>query len=174
MPRCGWPARRGVSRRARAHEKNPALSVDRKHLGTSKRASHPARPVPAVAPHGPRCPAARTTARGDPDCGHQLRGCRLPPARGAHHRGSRETLLVLRTSLKSLALEPIVGRAAADLLAAGGSAADRDRASCDSRKAWVGHSESHAQVPLLAVVLRPMLIGSGPRPSLNPSRRKWE
>ena len=57
MPRCGWPARRAVSRRARAHETNPALSVNRKHLGTSKRASHPARPVPAVAPHGPRCSA---------------------------------------------------------------------------------------------------------------------
>jgi len=31
-----------------ADEKNPALSVGRKHLGTSKRASHPARRVPAV------------------------------------------------------------------------------------------------------------------------------
>ena len=57
MPRRGRPARRAVSRRARANEKNPALSVDRKPLGTSKRASHPARPVPAVAPHGPRCSA---------------------------------------------------------------------------------------------------------------------
>ncbi len=57
MPRCGRPARRAVSRRARANEKNPALGVDRKPLGTSKRASHPARPVPAVAPHGPRCSA---------------------------------------------------------------------------------------------------------------------
>jgi carboxymethylenebutenolidase len=33
------------------------LSVDRNLLGTSKRASHPARPAPAVAPHGPRCSA---------------------------------------------------------------------------------------------------------------------
>jgi len=57
MPRCGGPARRAVSKRARAHEKNPALSVDRTNLGTSKRASYPARLVPAVAPHGPRCSA---------------------------------------------------------------------------------------------------------------------
>ena len=45
------------SRPVCANEKNPALSVDRKPLGTSKRASHPARPVPAFAPHGPRCSA---------------------------------------------------------------------------------------------------------------------
>ena len=72
MPRCGRPARRAVSRRARANEKNPALSVDRKPLGTSKRASHPARPVPAVAPHGPRCSAdACRSAIGRPIlCGH--------------------------------------------------------------------------------------------------------
>ena len=57
MPRCGRPARRAVSRPVCANEKNPALSVDRKPLGTSKRASHPARPVPAFAPHGPRCSA---------------------------------------------------------------------------------------------------------------------
>jgi hypothetical protein len=38
-----------VSRPVCADEKNPALSVDRKLLGTSKRASHPARSVPAVA-----------------------------------------------------------------------------------------------------------------------------
>ena len=57
MPRCGRPARRAVSRPVCAHEKIPAMSVGRKLLGTSKRASHPARPVPAVAPHGPRCSA---------------------------------------------------------------------------------------------------------------------
>jgi hypothetical protein len=57
MPRCGRPARRAVSRPVCAHEKNQALSVDRKLLGTSKRASHPARPVPAFAAHGPRCSA---------------------------------------------------------------------------------------------------------------------
>ena len=57
MPRCGRPARRAVSRPVCANEKNPALSVDRKPLGTSKRASHPARPVPAVAPRDPRCSA---------------------------------------------------------------------------------------------------------------------
>jgi hypothetical protein len=57
MPRCGRPARRAVSRPVCANEKNPALSVNRKPLGTSKPASHPARPVPAVAPHGPRCSA---------------------------------------------------------------------------------------------------------------------
>jgi len=49
---------------------------------------------------------------------------RDPATRGA----TLETLLMFRTSLKSSALEPIVGRAAADLLAAGGSAADRDLA----------------------------------------------
>ena len=53
MPRCGRPARRAVSRPVCANEKNPALSVDRKLLGTSKRASHPARPVPAAAPQDP-------------------------------------------------------------------------------------------------------------------------
>jgi hypothetical protein len=57
MPQSGRPARRAVSRPVCANEKNPALSVGRKLLGTSKRASHPARPVPAVAPHGPRCSA---------------------------------------------------------------------------------------------------------------------
>jgi hypothetical protein len=57
MPRCGRPARRAVSRPVCADETNLALSVDRKPLGTSKRASHPAGPVPAVAPHGPRCSA---------------------------------------------------------------------------------------------------------------------
>jgi hypothetical protein len=57
MPQCRRPARRAVSRPVCGHEKNPASSVDRKLLGTSKRASHPARPVPAVAPHGPRCSA---------------------------------------------------------------------------------------------------------------------
>ena len=57
MPRCGRLAKRAVSRPVCPHEKNQALSVDRKLLGTSKRASHPARPVPAVAPHGPRCSA---------------------------------------------------------------------------------------------------------------------
>ncbi len=57
MPRCGRPARRPVSRPVCTNEKNQALSVDRKLLGTSKRASHPARPVPAVAPHSPRCSA---------------------------------------------------------------------------------------------------------------------
>ena len=56
-PRCGRPARRAVSRPVCGNETNPALSVERKLLGTSKRASHPARPVPAVAPHGPRCSA---------------------------------------------------------------------------------------------------------------------
>jgi hypothetical protein len=49
MPQCGRPARRAVSRPVCAHEKNPPFSVDRKLLGTSKRASHPARPAPAVA-----------------------------------------------------------------------------------------------------------------------------
>jgi hypothetical protein len=53
MPRCGRPARRAVSRRARADEKNPALSVDRKLFGTSTIGSHPARSTPAVAPHDP-------------------------------------------------------------------------------------------------------------------------
>jgi hypothetical protein len=53
MPRCGRPARRAVSRPVCAHETDPALSVDRKLRGTSKRASHPARPVPDVAPHDP-------------------------------------------------------------------------------------------------------------------------
>jgi arylsulfatase A-like enzyme len=57
MPQCRRPARRAVSRPVCADEKNPALSADRKLLGTSKRASHPARPVPAIAPHGPRCSA---------------------------------------------------------------------------------------------------------------------
>ena len=37
----------------RADETNPALSVDRKHLGTSTIGSHPARPAPAVAPRDP-------------------------------------------------------------------------------------------------------------------------
>jgi hypothetical protein len=50
---CGRPARRAVSRRARADEKNPALSVDRKLFGTSTIGSHPARSAPAVAPHDP-------------------------------------------------------------------------------------------------------------------------
>ena len=53
MPRCGRPARRAVSRRARADENNPALSVDRKLFGTSTIGSHPARSAPAVAPHDP-------------------------------------------------------------------------------------------------------------------------
>jgi hypothetical protein len=53
MPRCGRPARRAVSRRARADEKNPVLSVDRKLFGTSTIGSHPARSAPAVAPHDP-------------------------------------------------------------------------------------------------------------------------
>jgi hypothetical protein len=53
MPRCGRPARRAVSRRARADEKNPALSVERKLFGTSTIGSHPARSAPAVAPHDP-------------------------------------------------------------------------------------------------------------------------
>ena len=57
MPRCGGPTRRAVSRPVCANEKNPVFSVGRKLLDTSKRASHPARPVPAVAPHGPRCSA---------------------------------------------------------------------------------------------------------------------
>jgi len=39
-----------------------------------------------------------------------------------------ETLLAFRTSFQSSALEPIVAQAAADLLAAGGTAADRDLA----------------------------------------------
>jgi hypothetical protein len=55
MPRCGRPARSAVSRRARANEKNPALSVDRKHLGTSTIGPHPAQSVPAGAPRDPRC-----------------------------------------------------------------------------------------------------------------------
>ena len=53
MPRCGLPVRRAVSRRARADETNLVLSVDRKHLGTSTIGPHPARSVPAVAPHDP-------------------------------------------------------------------------------------------------------------------------
>ena len=53
MPRCRRPARRAVSRRARADEKNPALSVERKLFGTSTIGSHPARSAPAVAPHDP-------------------------------------------------------------------------------------------------------------------------
>jgi hypothetical protein len=40
-------------RRPRADETNPALSEDRKHLGTSTIGSHPARSAPAVAPHDP-------------------------------------------------------------------------------------------------------------------------
>ncbi len=57
MPRCRRPAKRAVSRPARANETNPALSVDRKHLGTSTIGPHAARSVPAVAPHDPRCSA---------------------------------------------------------------------------------------------------------------------
>jgi hypothetical protein len=67
MPRCGRPARRAVSRRARADEKNPALSVDRKLLGTSTIGSHPARSAPAVAPHDPpRSAVASRSAIGRP------------------------------------------------------------------------------------------------------------
>jgi len=73
MPRCGRPARRAVSRPVCANEKNPALSVARKLLGTSKQASHPARPVPAVAPHGPRCSAdACRSAIGRPILYHSI------------------------------------------------------------------------------------------------------
>jgi hypothetical protein len=53
MPRCGRTARSAVSRPVCADEKNPALSVDRKHLGTSTIGSRPARSAPAVAPHDP-------------------------------------------------------------------------------------------------------------------------
>ena len=57
MPRCGRPARRAVSRPVCANEKNSALSADRKLLGTALSGPRPARPGPAVAPHGPRCSA---------------------------------------------------------------------------------------------------------------------
>jgi hypothetical protein len=53
MPRCGWPLKRAVSRPVCADEKNPALSVDRRLLGTSTIGPHLARSVPAVAPHDP-------------------------------------------------------------------------------------------------------------------------
>ena len=67
MPRCRRPATRVVSRRARADETNPALSVDRKHLGTSTIGPHPARSVPAVAPRDPpRSAVACRSAIGRP------------------------------------------------------------------------------------------------------------
>ncbi len=47
------PARRAVSRPVCANAKNPALSADRKLLGTSTIGPHQARPAPAVAPHDP-------------------------------------------------------------------------------------------------------------------------
>jgi hypothetical protein len=53
VSRCGPLATRAVSRPVCADEKNPALSVDRKLLGFSTVGPHPARPVPAVAPHDP-------------------------------------------------------------------------------------------------------------------------
>ena len=53
MPQSGRPARRAVSRPVCAHEKNPALSVDRKLFDTSTIGPHTARPAPAVAPHDP-------------------------------------------------------------------------------------------------------------------------
>ena len=53
MPQSGRPARRAVSRPVCAHEKNPALSVDRKLFGTSTIGSHPVRSAPTVAPHDP-------------------------------------------------------------------------------------------------------------------------
>jgi hypothetical protein len=53
MSRCGRPARRAVSRPVCANEITPALSVDRKLLGISTIGPHPARSVPAVAPHDP-------------------------------------------------------------------------------------------------------------------------
>ena len=45
--------RGAVSRSVCAGEKNPALSVDRRLLGTSTIGPHQARPAPAVAPHDP-------------------------------------------------------------------------------------------------------------------------
>ena len=67
MPRCGLPARRAVSRRARADEKNSTLSVDRTLLGTSTIGPHPARSVPAVAPRDPpRSAVACRSAIGRP------------------------------------------------------------------------------------------------------------
>ena len=66
-PGCRRPATRAVSRRARADEINPALSVDRKHLGTSTIGPHPARSVPAVAPRDPpRSAVACRSAIGRP------------------------------------------------------------------------------------------------------------
>jgi hypothetical protein len=53
MPQSGRPARRAFSRPVCAHEKNPALSVDRKLFGTSTIGSHPVRSAPTVAPHDP-------------------------------------------------------------------------------------------------------------------------
>ena len=67
MPRCGRPAKRAVSRRARANEKNPASSVDRKLFSTSTIGSHSARSAPAVAPHDPpRSAVACRSAIGRP------------------------------------------------------------------------------------------------------------
>jgi hypothetical protein len=53
MPQSGRPARRAVSRPVCAHEKNPALSMDRKLFGTSTIGAHPVRSAPTVAPHDP-------------------------------------------------------------------------------------------------------------------------
>ena len=59
--------RRAVSRRTRADEKNPALSVDRKLFGTSTIGSHPARSAPAVASRDPpRSAVACRSAIGRP------------------------------------------------------------------------------------------------------------
>ena len=59
--------RRAVSRPVCADETNPALSVDRKHLGTSTIGPHPARSVPAVAPRDPpRSAVACRSAIGQP------------------------------------------------------------------------------------------------------------
>jgi hypothetical protein len=70
MPRCGRPASRAVSRPVCADETNRALSVDRKHLGTSAIGPHPARSVSAVAPRDPpRSAVACRSAIGRPILG---------------------------------------------------------------------------------------------------------
>ena len=67
MPRCGRPASRAISRRARADETNPALSVDRKLRGASTVGPHTAQPAPAAAPHDlPRSADACRSAIGRP------------------------------------------------------------------------------------------------------------
>ena len=90
--RMASPARRAVSRPVCADEPNPALSVDRKLLGTSTIGPHPARP-------SPRRAAIQPLQRRQPDVGvrlqphiggrpHQLHG-RLPALEQLCHRHRR-------------------------------------------------------------------------------------